>query len=52
MNATDIRLLELNKELASIYRWWAEHSPGVTPKEEGPLKVLWAEHDRLIATQN
>ena len=47
-----IHVERIHGTIAEIYRWWAEHSPGVTPKEEGPLKLLWAEHDRLSGMQN
>lgn len=40
MNA--LTLEEIEQRISGIYRWFAREAPGVTPKEEGELGVLWS----------
>ncbi len=37
----------VHEDIRTIYRWWAEQAPGVTPVEENELGALWALADRL-----
>lgn len=46
MNAWS-RIAELEQGIATVYRWFAENAPGVTPKEEGHLGMMWEEADAL-----
>lgn len=38
---------EVHADIHTIYRWWAEQAPGVTPVEENELGALWALADRM-----
>lgn len=42
----------VEREIESIYRWWAVSAPGVTPVEAGRLGDLWREFDRLVASDD
>jgi hypothetical protein len=42
---------EVHADIHTIYRWWAEKAPGVTPVEENELGALWALADRLVEDQ-
>ncbi len=47
---TDINAVE--HEIASIYREFARHRPGVRVPEEGRLKDLWAYADEQYREEN
>lgn len=40
-----VDLNRIEQDIRDIYRWWAEQSPGVTPREEGVLGSLWKQAD-------
>lgn len=42
---------QVEYEIKSIYTWYAEQAPGVTPQEQGPLADLWALADQLYADE-
>lgn len=47
-----LTLDEAHNEINAIYRFYAEHAPGVTPLEVGVLGDLWAVADALHAEEN
>lgn len=47
MADTFYNLDSVHEDIRTIYQWWAEQAPGVTPVEENELGALWALADRL-----
>lgn len=45
-------LTQVENEIHSIYRWFAQEAPGVTVQEEGHLAQLWALADDYYAKEN
>lgn len=39
---------EIHEEIAEIYHWFAQASPGVRPQETGRLGALWSLHDLMV----
>lgn len=45
---TPYTLDSVHEDIRTIYQWWAEQAPGVTPIEENELGALWALVDRQV----
>lgn len=46
-----MNIVEVEREIAAVYRWFAERAPGVRVQEAGRLADLWALFDRLVAEE-